>query len=125
MSFSYNPAVPSDLDFVRLKCGDTDPTSPQLQDEEIAALLADEANFFPGSTLAVRYSAAATALSMLLARWAGAGRGVVSIQVSRLSIHQGVDQSAVDAVRAEISSLKAQALAAAMGSGGSALLNVL
>jgi len=123
MAFTYNPAIPSDLDFVRLKTGDTDATSPQFQDEEIAALLADAATTYSG--LAVRYSAAATALSMLLARWAGAGRGVVSIQVSRLSIHQGVDQSAVDAVRAEIASLKAQALGAAMATVGSAILNVL
>lgn len=40
MSFSYDPTHAGLLDQVRFAIGDTDPRKPQLQDEEITALLA-------------------------------------------------------------------------------------
>jgi len=124
MSFSYDLSIPTERDFVRLKIGDTDPTSVSLQNEEIDALLAD-AGLVYSTGPARKYSAAATALGMLLTRWASAGKGVVSIQVSRLNIHQGVDQSAVQAIEAEIASLKAMAVAAGAASGAGVLFEAM
>ena len=40
MSFSYNPALPADLDVIRFTLGDTETTEPLLQDAEITAVLA-------------------------------------------------------------------------------------
>lgn len=124
MSFSYDPTIPGDRDYVRLKTGDTDSTSVSLQDEELDALLAD-AGLVYSTSPARKYSASATALGMLLTRWAAAGKGVVSIQVSRLNIHQGVDQSAVQAIEAEIAGLKAMAVAAGAASGAGVLFEAM
>jgi|SRR5579885_3248011 len=45
MTWSYTAsATPSQKDYVRLLIGDTLSTDPQLQDEEIDAILADEGN---------------------------------------------------------------------------------
>ena len=41
MSWSYDPAIPSDRDEVRLLVGDTVETNPLIQDEEIDFLLDD------------------------------------------------------------------------------------
>jgi hypothetical protein len=44
MSASYDPTLPSDKDWVRFLIGDRDITSPNLEDEEILAVLTEEAN---------------------------------------------------------------------------------
>jgi hypothetical protein len=42
MSFSFNPALPADLDWIRADLGDTESTTALLSNEQIAAVLAVE-----------------------------------------------------------------------------------
>ena len=44
MSWSYDPTLPTNHDKIRLYLGDTAETAPQLQDEEITAVLIDVPN---------------------------------------------------------------------------------
>lgn len=85
MAATYDPTLPSDADHVRFLVGDTDITAALFQDEEIAAVLAEET----ATGDALKWFAAASLLSILSARWASAGRGVFEKQVGRLRIQYG------------------------------------
>ena len=84
MSATYDPSLPTDLDWVRFLIGAREilvpesyvMTNPLLQNEEIAALLVEEAN---------KYLAAARAGECIIAK----GRGAVSKAVDGLSISWG------------------------------------
>jgi hypothetical protein len=73
MSASYSVNLTTDKDWVRMLIGDRDVTSPIFQDEEINAVLAEEAN---------KYLAAAAMGGMILAR----GRGLVEKAVDDLRL---------------------------------------
>lgn len=73
MPASYDPSLPEEKDWVRLLTGDRDVARPFLQDEEIEAILATEAN---------RYLAAATVAESILAK----GRGLVEKAVDDLRL---------------------------------------
>lgn len=108
MSFSYNPALPSDLDWVRRLVGDvTDTTAApaQLQDAEILAFLDEEPN---------KYYAAAAALGAMLAVWQRSGAGVIEKWVDNLRIKRDTGESAFAAVRAEIERLQKRGAQAMM-----------
>lgn len=62
MAATYDPTLPTDMDWVRFLCGDRDVDSPGIQDEEIFALLEEEPN---------KYFAAAAACEMILAKSGG------------------------------------------------------
>lgn len=101
MSTTYNPALPSDRDYVRFLCGDT--SAPfQLQDEEIDAILQQETATSPS----IRYFAAARVLGLLLTRWQSSGRGVTHKQVGRLGISKGGDSAADKALTDRIRDLR-------------------
>ena len=102
MSFSYNPALPTDLDHVRFLIGDTTTPSEMLQDEEITAVLSEET----ATGKALKYFAAARALQVLSTRWAAAGRGVTSKSVSQLSKTWGIDGNATQVLEARIKELR-------------------
>ena len=76
MTATYDPSLPIDKDWVRFLVGDRDVVSPRLQDEEIAALLNEEAN---------KYLAAARACELILAR----SGGLVEKQVGDLVLKWG------------------------------------
>lgn len=102
MAASYDSALPTNRDHVRFLIGDTDTSAPKLQDEEIDAVI--EAETATGAAL--KYYAAARCLSVLYARWAGKGAGVMEKQVSKLRIKRGIDQSAGEALDALICELR-------------------
>jgi hypothetical protein len=62
MAASFDASLSTDLDWVRFLSGDRDITNPQLDDEEIHALLIEEPN---------KYCAAAAACEMILAKSGG------------------------------------------------------
>lgn len=62
MPATYDPMLNTDKDWVRFLCGDRDTSSAKLQDEEINALLAEEAN---------KYLAAAAACFAIIGRTGG------------------------------------------------------
>jgi hypothetical protein len=76
MAATYNPALGTDLDWVRLLAGDRDTANAILTDEEIDGLLAAAPN---------RWIAAAMACDVILAR----GQGVVSKAVGDLRLEYG------------------------------------
>ena len=84
MSATYDPSLPTDLDWVRFLTGDREDTTgpiftmtnPILFNEEITALLVEEAN---------KYLAAARAGDIMLARH----KGAISKKVDGLSITWG------------------------------------
>lgn len=82
MSFSYDPTLPSNLDWVRFLIGDTDSTNIRLQDEEITSIIAEET----ATGKAVKYLAAAAALSSLHLRWSSAGGGLAEKEVDGLRL---------------------------------------
>lgn len=97
MTASYDPALSTDVDWVRSMVGDTDTSGAQLQDEEILQFLTEEAN---------KYLAAALALETMLARWIAQGKGVVEKQVDDLRIRTIINSSSVPAVRDKIKWLR-------------------
>ena len=102
MTATYDASHGTDRDWVRHLIGDTDTTSPKLQDETIDAILADEA--ITGQ--ARKYLAAASALATLRAGWSSLGSGVIEKQVSSLRIKYGADESAVKALDMRIAELR-------------------
>ena len=76
MPATYDPTLPTDMDWVRFLIGDRNTTTPKLQDEEINAVLAEEAN---------KYLAAARCGEQIIAQ----GQGAVSKSVDDLSITFG------------------------------------
>jgi hypothetical protein len=97
MTASYDSSLRSEKDWVRMMIGDDDPATATLQDEEIDALLVEEAN---------KYLAAAAALCVLQGRWASAGEGILEKQVDTLRIKWGVDPAATNVLTARIKELK-------------------
>jgi hypothetical protein len=82
MAATYDVALATDKDWVRLMSGDRDVAKPKLQDEEIAALLVEEAN---------KYLAAARACEIIFARTGG----IVTKQVGDLRIqYSGSEKNA-------------------------------
>ena len=73
MPATYNPALPTDKDWVRLLSGDRDITRPKLDDYEINGLLAEEAN---------KYLAAARACEVILSK----SNGLVAKEVGDLKL---------------------------------------
>ncbi len=70
---TYDPAIPTDKDFVRLMSGDRDISRPALYDGEIEMLLSEEVN---------KYLAAARACELILSR----SKGLVTKQVGDLKL---------------------------------------
>lgn len=105
---SYDSALETDKDWVRFLVGDVDMTRPKLQDEEIAAILAEEAaNNTAG--VHVKYLAAARALETLVARWQVQGAGVVSKQVGELTITRSAGLSGAQAAADQIKCYRVEA----------------
>lgn len=106
MSATYTNTLLTNLDWVRFLVGDIDVTAGvvQLQDEEIAAVLAEET----ATGKALKYFAAATCLSTLFARWTNSGKGVLEKQVLQLRIRRGVNESAVIAMERRICELRSR-----------------
>lgn len=95
---SFNPALPTDRDWVRLLIGDDDPAHEQLADETIDAIIA--AVLAEGATASgAKYCAAAQAGKLVAAGWVAAQAGKVEKQVSKLRIQYGGggQSSALDA----------------------------
>jgi len=122
MTATYNPALPTDVDWVRFQIGDrgtfvTPPsgavTGTSLEDEEITAILAEETN---------KWFAAAVCGEVIIAL----GQGAVSKSVGALSISFG--DSPTSGYRAHLAYLRqrgsVESIRANLGSGGS-ILNVL
>lgn len=85
MSATYDPNLPSNKDHVRRLIGDVNTANAMLSDEEILAIIAEEAS--NGVTdPALKYIAAAHALEDLHLTWMSRGRGVASKKVSQLSL---------------------------------------
>lgn len=76
MDGTYDPALPTEKDWVRCNVGDRGPTTFILDDDEIAAILLQERN---------KWMAAFRCGSIIIAR----GRGAVSKAVDGLSISWG------------------------------------
>jgi hypothetical protein len=100
MAATYDPTLPTDRDWVRFLIGDTNvtpATDALFTDEEIDAVLTEQSN---------KYLAAARLLSNLSARWAGAGRGVMSKRVDELSARWGVSGDTASALASRIAELR-------------------
>lgn len=106
MAATYTNTLPTHKDWVRFLIGDTNIASAQLQDEEIAALINEQLNQHTDGDW-IHYLAAAVALDGLRAKWTAMGAGIVSKQVSRLSITLGAaGGSADDALKNRIKELR-------------------
>lgn len=108
---SYNPALPSDRDWVRLLIGDTDTTREMLTDGEIDGVLAEVTASYAITNAARKYLAAAKCLEILHTEWMSRGRGISSRKVDDLTVVYGTGAGInVDAaMQAKISSLKIEA----------------
>ena len=85
---SFDPALPTDRDWVRLLIGDDDPLHEQLADATIDAIIAEVlAN--GASAAGAKYCAAAQAGQLVAAGWVAAQGGKVEKQVSKLRIQYG------------------------------------
>jgi hypothetical protein len=82
---SFEPALPTDRDYVRFLVGDTDPDNAQLDDDTIDALLVRHS----GRT----FCAAADAGEAIAARWSAKTEGVIEKQVARLRIKRAEGSS--------------------------------
>ncbi len=91
MSATYDATLSTDRDWVRLLIGDRDTARPFLQDEEITALLKEEAN---------KYLAAARGAELVIAK----GHGVIQKAVDDLKLHWS--DSKDSAYRAYIKTLR-------------------
>lgn len=106
MAATFDPALSTDKDWVRLLIGDT--AAPfTLQDETIEALLT-EALALGASALGSKYCAAAQAGEVALSRWTASGGGTVEKQVSKLKISYigSSNSGATDAWRGYLAGLK-------------------
>ncbi len=104
MSEPLDPTLSSDIDWVRVMIGDSDINTRQLEDDTIAALLA-EAVTRGARTGGAKYCAAAQAGELLAARWQAKDKGAVSKQVSKLRI-RFADGQALKAYREYLNTLK-------------------
>lgn len=105
----FNPALPTDLDWVRLLIGDDDPTNEALADATIAAIIA-EVQALGASATGTKYCAAAQAGELMAAGWTASSSGVVEKTVSKLRIAYGTGGggSAIDAYNSYLTGLKAK-----------------
>lgn len=87
MSSTYDPTLPTDLDWVRHLLRDVDTTTPMFQDEEIDAVVT--ATLLSISSPAARYFAAASLLAALHTQWMSRGKGIASKKISKFSITYG------------------------------------
>lgn len=85
---SFNPALPTDRDWVRLLIGDDDPLKESLNDGTIDAILT-EVIAGGASAVGAKYCAAAQAGQLVAASWVSAQAGKVEKQVSKLRIQYG------------------------------------
>lgn len=81
---SYDPQLPTEVDWVRFLTGDPG----QLEDEAVQALL-DAATARYGVGPWVRYLVAAQVLDQVPVRWAVTSNGVTAETVGKLSIRRG------------------------------------
>jgi len=89
MAFSFDASLGSAVDWVRLLIGDTDETGHTIEDETIAAILAEDIAK-NGSGLWTKYFAAALAGRIVGAQWeSSSGDGVTSKKVGDLSLDYG------------------------------------
>ena len=94
MSKTYDPTIPTDMDWIRLMVGDRDTNKAILEDEEIIAILNEEAN---------KYLAAATAGELILGR----SGGLIEKQVGELRLRwsnksaESTYQKYIDRLRAK------------------------
>lgn len=102
MAATYTDTLPTNKDWVRFLISDTDVSSAFFTDEEITAVLAEETS----SGTALKYYAAASCLSTLLARWQSAGKGIREKMVSRLRIRYGAEDSVHETLSARIKELR-------------------
>ena len=65
MTFSFNPALPADLDWIRADLGDTESTTALLSNEQITAVLTAEQALADGSRQTATWRLAAQALAVL------------------------------------------------------------
>lgn len=95
---SFNPALPTNRDWVRLLIGDDDPLHEQLEDATIDAILT-EVLAQGASAAGAKYCAAAQAGRLVAAGWVASQAGKVEKQVSKLRIQYGGggQSSALDA----------------------------
>lgn len=111
---TYDAALSTDKDWVRLLIGDSDVdagangnTKAQLFDAEITALLAAErSNGLSGGESSQVYLAAARALELLATRWMAQGKGIVEKRVGQLQIRRSDNESADELLKSRISSLR-------------------
>lgn len=95
---SFDPALPTDRDWVRLLIGDDDPLHEQLADATLDAIIVEV--LAQGATAgAAKYCAAAQAGRLVAAGWVASQAGKVEKQVSKLRIQYGGggQSSALDA----------------------------
>lgn len=92
---TYDPALPTDKDWVRWLVGDTNVAAALLDDRELDALLAGErSNGKTGGESSQVYLAAARALDMLGTRLQVSGQGgILETQIGGLRIKRGDGQS--------------------------------
>lgn len=102
MSFSYDPTLPTNRDHVRLLISDTDSATALFSDEELTSLLADET----ATGQALKYFAAARCLEILVAKWAGSGRGEIEKQIDTYRVRRGMNENSTESLLAMIKSYK-------------------
>lgn len=101
MSFSYDPSLSTDRDWVRFLVSDTEVATAKVQDEEIDAVLSEESGGVAVAA-ALKYVAAARILSMLSSRWASAGGGVMAKTLSRLRLEWGISGDTAEVINYRI-----------------------
>lgn len=104
---SFDPALPTDRDWVRLLIGDDDPADEQLQDSTIDAIIT-EVLAHGASAQGAKYCAAAQAGALLSASWISDTRGRAEKAVSKLRIQYaaGSQGSAMEQYTAYLKSLQ-------------------
>jgi hypothetical protein len=111
MTATYDPLLPTDLDWVRFLIGDRNTASPALQNEEILACLVEKGQN--------KYLAAALAGNAILAK----GRGVISKSVGDLSLSFGDSPTAT--YRSHLQRLQERGAELLLKQSGSSVLRVL
>ena len=104
---SFDPALPTDKDWVRLLVGDYDPTDETLSDDTINAIIA-EVLAHGASAEGAKYCAAAQAGGLMAASWTATSGGKAEKTVSKLSIQYsgGGSGSAIEVYNGYIAGLK-------------------
>ena len=119
MAATYDPTLPSNLDWVRHLIGDTSVSSPRLQDEEIEALISENESI-NGSGLWTKYLVAAIAGVVIAAQ----GGDVVMKQVGDLKVEYGGDDPE-SGYRSYLKSLQEKGASLLLRSSGSHVLRLL